>query len=80
MAHYAAAVGLLYQRGSLNEALDHLRRVHVRMPQARLLTARVLAEAGRRSDAARELQAYLRTPEAEAKRAQLEAWLAELER
>jgi Tfp pilus assembly protein PilF len=82
MAHYAAAVALLAGGGSMNEALDHLRRAQGAMPQARLLTARVLAHAGRRDDAARELEGYLRSPEADAdaKRPELEAWLAELRR
>jgi Flp pilus assembly protein TadD len=82
MPHYAAAVALIAQGGNLNEAIDHLRRVQSQIPKARLLTARVLADAGRRTEAAQELEAYLRSPEADtdARRPELEAWLPELKR
>ena len=80
VVHYAAAVGLYAGGGNLNEALRHLTRAGAQLPNARLLTVRVLAEAGRRADAARELEAYLRTPEGDSRRPELEAWLAELRR
>jgi tetratricopeptide (TPR) repeat protein len=80
MAHYAAAIGLIDGGGNLDAALRHLRRVEAQMPKARLLTIRILADSGRRADAARELEAYLHSPEADSKRPELEAWLAELRR
>jgi tetratricopeptide (TPR) repeat protein len=78
MAHYTAAVGMVVTGGKRSDALDHLRRAKDDLPAARLLSAQLLAEAGRRTDAAKELETYLRYPEADAKRPELEAWLAEL--
>jgi tetratricopeptide (TPR) repeat protein len=78
MAHYAAAVGLISADGSATEALDHLRRAEVSIPNARLLGARILAGTDRRADAARQVEAYLRSQDADPKRPQLEAWLAQL--
>ena len=80
IAHYTAAVGLVAAGGKRDEALDHLRRAKNDFPAARLLSARLLEEAGRRTDAAQELETYLRSPQADAKRPELEAWLAELTR
>jgi Tfp pilus assembly protein PilF len=80
IAHYTAAVGLVAAGGKRSEALDHLRRAQDDLPAARLLSAQLLAQAGRRTDAVQELQTYLRSPEAEAQRRELEAWLAELTR
>ena len=80
IAHYTAAVGLVVAGGKRNEALDHLRRAKDDFPAARLLSALLLEEAGRRTDAAQELETYLRSPQADAKRPELEAWLAELTR
>jgi tetratricopeptide (TPR) repeat protein len=80
MAHYAAAIGLISGAGSVVDVLNHLRRAEVSIPNARLLSAHVLEEAGRRGDAARAVEAYLRSPEADPKRTQLEAWLAQLKK
>jgi tetratricopeptide (TPR) repeat protein len=79
MAHYAAAAAMLFEGGSLNEALRHLVHAQRDMPRAHLFAARALAGAGRPGDAARELEAYLRTSEPDAKRRpDLEAWLSQL--
>jgi Tfp pilus assembly protein PilF len=77
-AHYVAAVSLLAGRGSQSEALRHLRRAEDAIPKARLLAASILAHTGRRTDAAHELETYLRTPDRYSRRPQIEAWLAEL--
>jgi tetratricopeptide (TPR) repeat protein len=78
--HYAAAIGLLVRGGSRRDALEHLSRAEDEVPLARLLTAHVLVEIGRRTEAARQLQAYLRAGGSDEKRRQVEAWLAELNR
>lgn len=78
VAHYAAAVSLIAAGGNRNEALDHLRRAQDDIPKGRVLAASILAEAGRREDAAAELEAYLRSPDQTVDRSALEAWLAEL--
>jgi len=78
VAHYAMAVGLIVDGGSRSEALFHLRLVGSHIPNARLLAARILADTGRRTDAARELEAYLRLQNGDARLPQLEEWLTEL--
>jgi hypothetical protein len=78
IAHFAMAVGLLAGGGSRSEALFHLRLASSHIPNARLLTARVLADAGRRADAASELEAYLRAQNGNAGLPGVEEWLAEL--
>ena len=80
VAHYTAAVNLLVHGGSRSRALDHLRFAADEIPRGRLLLAQTLAETGRRTDAARELQTYLSSPDADSRRPELETWLAELER
>lgn len=79
MAHYAAALGLLAVSGSpIEKTMAHLRAAQRQIPNAHLIAGSILADAGRRADAARELEAYLRSGSGESKRAELEAWLAEL--
>ena len=79
ITHYAAAVSLMAQGGSRYEVLEHLNRAKETMPEVRLLAATVLNDSGRRTEAAGELEAYLRTGAAN-KRPEVEAWLAELQR
>jgi len=50
------------------------------MPKARLLEAKVLADAGRRADAAQELEKYIGSLDESTERPELEQWLAELRR
>ena len=78
MAHYAAAISLIAAGGSKTEALDHLRRAEDDIPKGHVLAASILAEAGRREDAAKELEAYLRSPDETVDRPALDAWLAQL--
>ena len=76
---YILALSLIKEGGSQDEALDNLQRAASTIPQAHLLAAKVLADTGRRNDAARHLDDYLRSaPRNESNRQQLEAWLAEL--
>ena len=77
-AHYAAAVGVLAERGSMAAALDHLRRASSEIPNSHLLAARVLTNAGRRTDAAHELEAYLNSSQTGSERPEVEEWLADL--
>ena len=78
VAHYIAAATLLLGGGSRSEALDHLRRAEDDLPTVRLLIARILANAGRPTEAAHELKAYLRFADRDSRRPELEAWLAQL--
>ena len=78
VAHYALAVSTLAAGGSTAGALDHLRRASDEIPTGHLLAARVLENAGRRTDAAQELQAYLRSQQTGKGRPEVEEWLAAL--
>ncbi|MBL8290482.1 MAG: tetratricopeptide repeat protein [Bryobacterales bacterium] len=78
MVHYAAALGLISESGSPIETMNHLRAAQGQIPNAHLTAARILANAGRRAEAARDVEAYLRAKSGSARRAELEAWLAEL--
>jgi tetratricopeptide (TPR) repeat protein len=78
VAHYAIAVSVIAEGGNIGGALEHLRSASDEIPKGHLLAARVLANAGRRIDAAHELEAYLRSPETGSERPEVEEWLAEL--
>ena len=78
IAHYALAVSVLAEGGNTGAALDHLRRASDEIPKGHLLAARVLANAGRRTDAAHELEAYLHCSQTGHERPEVEEWLAEL--
>jgi len=78
IAHFAAAVDLIVHGGSRSRALDHLRFAADTIPKARLLLAQTLSDSGRRDDAVRELETFLRSPDADSRRPELETWLAEL--
>ena len=78
VANYAAAVSAIAAGGSSARVLEHLRRASDEIPKGHLLAARVLANTGRRTDAAHELEAYLQSPQTGSERPEVEAWLAEL--
>jgi Tfp pilus assembly protein PilF len=76
--HFALGVSLGAQRRNLNEAIEHLDRAAASHPRARLAAVRFLAEAGRRSDAARRLEQYLSLSGDSPDRKNLESLLARL--
>jgi tetratricopeptide (TPR) repeat protein len=76
---YILAYSLTREQGHENEALDNLERAAVEIPKARLLAADILTHAGRRDDAIRQLEQYLRAlPERDADRKNVEERLAQL--
>jgi hypothetical protein len=57
-----------------------LQRAAADVPEAHLLAAKLLAESGRRDEAAKHLDDYLRTaPQSGISRDKVEAWLAQLQ-
>lgn len=78
---YILAVSLTREKGHETEALENLERAAVEIPKARLLAADILTDIGRRDDAARQLEQYLRAlPEHDADRHTVEERLAQLRR
>jgi len=78
---YILAISLTTRQGHEAEALDNLERAAAEIPKARLLAADVLAQEGRRDDAARQLEQYLHSvPERDAERKSVEERLAQLRR
>ena len=76
---YILAFSLMREQGHETEALDNLERAAVEIPKARLLAADILTNAGRRDDAVRQLEQYLRAlPERDADRKNVEERLAQL--
>ena len=76
---YILAFSLTREQGHETEALDNLERAAVEIPKARLLAADILTNAGRRDDAVRQLEQYLRAlPERDADRKNVEERLAQL--
>ena len=76
--HFALGVSLGAQGRNLDEAVHHLVRASQSFPRARLAAVRILAEAGRRSDAATRLEQYLRTSGDVGNRKELETLLTNL--
>jgi tetratricopeptide (TPR) repeat protein len=77
---YVLAVSLIAEHGDSAEALDNLQRAAAEIPQARLLAADLLVQAGRREEAARQLEAYLRILRPhDTDRHKIEAWLSQLQ-
>lgn len=70
---------LLTSGGSRSQALELLRRAET-LSQVRLLKAEVLADAGRRNGAARELEAFMRAPSPFLDQSFIEKWLADLKK
>jgi len=50
---------LFAENGNKIEALSSLKRAAVAFPKARLVSAQILAESGRRDDAVQELEKYV---------------------
>ncbi len=76
---YLLALSLIAERGDTGETLDNLERAALNFPEARIAASNVLAGMGRRHDAARELEQYLRSlPKQDRSRQDVEARLAEL--
>ena len=77
--HFILAASLAAGGGGPEEVLDHLQRAAAEIPRAHLAAAELLANNGRRSEAAKHLEQYLQilSPQ-DAMRPKLEAWLAEL--
>ena len=76
---YILAVSLTREPGHETEALDNLERAAVEIPKARLLAADILTGIGKREDAVKQLERYLRAlPEQDADRHIVEERLAQL--
>jgi cellobiose-specific phosphotransferase system component IIA len=74
-------MSLVTEGGDKAEALDNLQRAADEIPKAHLLAAKILAENNRREDAAKHLQDYLNSPQADdLDRQKVEGWLEELRR
>ena len=79
--HYALGVSLILQHGDKKEALENLERAAPKFPEARVMASNILAQIGRRDDAAWQLEQYLRSePKDETSRQQIETRLAQLRR
>jgi tetratricopeptide (TPR) repeat protein len=78
---YVLAVSLIAQHADRSEVLENLELSAPEVPKARLVAADILCQAGRRDEAAQQLERYLRSAtEHESDRATVEAWLADLRR
>jgi tetratricopeptide (TPR) repeat protein len=78
--HYILAASLIEEDGNLDEALEHLTRAVPEVPTAHLVAADLLVQQGRKQDAVRHLEEYLRGAKPnDAYRARVEARLVELQ-
>ena len=78
---YVLGISLVNDGGDKVEALDNLQRVTEEIPRAHLLVAKILADSGRREDAARHLEDYLRSsPADDRERPAVENWLEQIRR
>ena len=76
---YVLGMSLVNEGGNRVEALDNLQRAIVEVPGAHLLVAKILAETGRREEAAQHLEDYLRSSGVrDLDRPAVEAWLEQL--
>jgi tetratricopeptide (TPR) repeat protein len=76
---YILATSLLFMNGDSEEVLDNLERSSGDIPFAHLLAAEILARRGKRSEAARHVEDYLKVVPADDKhRSRAEAMLADL--
>jgi len=79
--HLILAASLMAEHGGTGEALEHLERASAQIPKAHLLAADVLLKDGRREQAMRHLEEYLRiAAPGDAGRAPTQAKLARLRR
>jgi tetratricopeptide (TPR) repeat protein len=77
---FILAVSQIAEHGDSAEALDNLQRAATEVPEARLLAADLLVQAGRREEAARQLEGYLRVLRLhDTNRHKVEAWLEQLQ-
>jgi tetratricopeptide (TPR) repeat protein len=77
--HYILATSLLFVKGYTDEVREHLERSASEVPHAHLLVAELLAQQGKRTEAIRHLEEYLRVVPADDKqRDRAETMLAEL--
>jgi tetratricopeptide (TPR) repeat protein len=77
---YVLGMSIVTDGGDKTEALFNLQRAAADVPEAHLLAAKLLAESGRRDEAAKHLDDYLRTaPQSGISRDKVEAWLAQLQ-
>jgi Tfp pilus assembly protein PilF len=58
--HYLLAIGLIGQKNSSDEVLEHLEKSSNAVPRARLVAAILLAQQGRRAEAIDHAEAFLR--------------------
>jgi tetratricopeptide (TPR) repeat protein len=76
---YVLAVSLIAEHGDKKEALENLERAATQFPEARIMASNILAQSGRRAEAAKQLEEYLRsTPKEETNRQEIETRLAQL--
>ena len=79
--HYILAFGLLADHAEPQEAITNLQLAAMEIPKAHIVAADVLVQCGRRAEAVKELEEYLRVqPADDAERRKVEARLAELKR
>ena len=78
---YVLGISLVNEGGDKVEALNNLQRATEEVPRAHLLVAKILADSGRREDAARHLEDYLRSsPTDDRDRPAVEKWLEQIRR
>ena len=76
---YVLALSLIADHGDATEALANLARAARQYPQAHIAASNVLAQIGDTDEAARQLEAYLKSaPDNDPRRIQIEARLAQL--
>ncbi len=76
---YVLGVSLVIEHGDRKEALENLERVAPQFPEARVMASNVLVQIGRRGEAARQLEEYLRSaPKGNTARGEIEARIAQL--
>ena len=77
--HYLLAIGLLGQKSTSDEVLEHLEKSSNAVPRARLLAAIILAQKGRRAEAIDHAEAFLReAPDTDKERGRATELLATL--
>jgi tetratricopeptide (TPR) repeat protein len=77
--HFVLATSLLFSSGDSDEVLDNFERSAAEVPRGHLVAAQLLVRRGRREDAVRHLQDFLRlAPPGDREREKAEALLGEL--
>ena len=76
---YVLGLSLIVEHGDRKEALENLQRVAPQYPEARVMASDILAQIGRRDDAAKQLEEYLHSaPKGDAARREIEARIERL--